>query len=192
MKHIFRILLVGEYGSGKTSFFNRYKDNKYLPIDTIGIDFLKKEIYIHDYKLTIQFWDETHSGRYGSISPAYYRNGKGILFVVDLTDTKTIDFIINERRKNGQNELKKFVSYLVGTKKDKTIENRDEMIEYSKTNGLHYCECSSLTGENVHEIMHRITRDILEKEMLEEKEKQYLYDKQKQNKNKTNKKCIVF
>ena len=191
-KHIIKIVLIGERSSDKNDFFVRFKDNKYNPWSSFGIDVFNKEININNHNLTIRLWKETHTERFLRPSRAYYRGSKGILFVVDLTYEATIDYVIREIE--SRDEQEESTSYIIGTKIDTTIENRDEMIKYSKFKGLQYCECSSLTGENVHEIMNRLLRDILEKEMLKQEEKQSLYNKpeQKQNNNKKNKKCIVF
>jgi GTPase SAR1 family protein len=58
----FKVLLIGDSGTGKSSFLLRFTDDVWLPPDqvnaTIGVDFKVKSIIIDEkkYKLTIWVW----------------------------------------------------------------------------------------------------------------------------------------
>ena len=54
--HLFKILLVGDTGAGKTSFILRFSENKFSSrfISTIGIDFRVKTIERRGFKIKLQ------------------------------------------------------------------------------------------------------------------------------------------
>ena len=193
-----KLLLVGQYGVGKSSFFNRYFEKKFHPyVLSFSLDVKKKIVYYKGYNLILQMWDLVYSERMRGLLPDYYIKCKGILFVIDLTDKKSFDFINNERESIKRNckeeQIEHFIYYLIGTKCDLKREiSKEEAINYCNQYGYNYFECSALTGENVNEIMSCLLRDIIEREILLTKEHKYLIDKQKKVKNKNNKQCFIF
>ena len=56
--HLFKILLVGGTGAGKTCFILRFADNRFTEkfIATIGIDFRVKTIERKGYKIKLPSW----------------------------------------------------------------------------------------------------------------------------------------
>ena len=86
-------------------------------------------------------------------------------------------------------EKKKNVRYFIESKSDlceKREVSKEEAIALSKEYGYKYFECSALIGENVHESVHCIIRDIIERELLSNNDKKYLTNKDRNNK------CIIF
>ena len=193
-----KLLLIGQYGVGKSSFFNRYFEKKFHPyVLSFSLDVKKKIVYYKGYDLILQMWDLVYSERMRGLLPDYYIKCKGILFLIDLTDKKSFDFINNERESIKRNckeeQIEHFIYYLIGTKCDLKREiSKEEAINYSNQYGYNYFECSALTGENVNEIISCLLRDIIEREILLTKEHKYLIDKPKNVKNKNNKQCFIF
>ena len=58
-KLVFKILLVGNAGVGKSSLLTRFVDGIYKDfyISTIGVDFKIKTVYIGQTEIKIQIWD---------------------------------------------------------------------------------------------------------------------------------------
>ena len=80
-----KLLLVGQYGVGKSSFFNRYFEKKFHPyVLSFSLDVKKKIVYYKGYNLILQMWDLVYSERMRGLLPDYYIKCKGILFVIDL------------------------------------------------------------------------------------------------------------
>ena len=187
---ILKIFVPGEYGSGTSSICRRFSENKFIIKRTsrIGIDFVRKVIHYKENQFTIQLWEQAHNERFNTISRMYYKYSKGFLLVFTPT-LSSIEYIKNENEYIMSNtETKKNVRYLIESKSDlceKREVSKEEAIALSKEYGYKYFECSALTGENVHEIVHCIMRDIIERELLDN-DKKYLTNKNR------NKKCIIF
>jgi Ras-related protein Rab-8A len=56
--HLFKILLIGDSGVGKTCILCRFSDDSFNPsfISTIGVDFKMKTIELDDKKIKLQLW----------------------------------------------------------------------------------------------------------------------------------------
>ena len=187
---ILKILVPGKYGSGTSSICRRFSENKFERTSTIRIDFYRKVIHYKENQFTIQLWEQAHNERFNTISRMYYKYSNGFLLVFTPTERSSIEYIKNENEYIMSNtETKKNVRYLIESKSDlceKREVSKEEAIAVSKEYGYKYFECSALTGENVHEIVHCIIRDIIERELLSNNDKKYLTNKDRNNK------CIIF
>ena len=186
---ILKILVPGKYGSGTSSICRRFSENKFVRTITVGVDFVRKVIHYKENQFTIQLWEQAHNERFNTISRMYYKYSKGFLLVFTPT-LSSIEYIKNENEYIMSNtETKKNVRYFIESKSDlceKREVSKEEAIALSKEYGYKYFECSALTGENVHEIVHCIMRDIIEVELLSKNDKKYLTNKDRNNK------CIIF
>ena len=56
---LYKIILIGDSGVGKSSILLRYIDNCFTDsfISTIGVDFKTKTITVSDKKVKLQLWD---------------------------------------------------------------------------------------------------------------------------------------
>ena len=92
---LFKLLLIGDSGVGKTSLLLGYSDNNFNNnfIPTIGIDFKIKTIELHGKKIKLQIWDTAGQERFISITTSYYRGAMGIMLVYDVTNSKSFDNI---------------------------------------------------------------------------------------------------
>ena len=189
---ILKILVPGKYGSGTSSICRRFSENKFIIKRTsrIGIDFVRKVIHYKENQFTIQLWEQAHNERFNTISRMYYKYSNGFLLVFTPTERSSIEYIKNEHEYIMINTgTKKNVKYLIESKSDlceKREVSKEEAIALSKEYGYKYFECSALTGENVHEIVHCIIRDIIERDLLSINNKKYLVVHNRY------KKCIIF
>ena len=57
--YLYKILLIGDSGVGKSSILNRFVDNTYLEnnMSTIGVDFKIKTIELDGKTIKLQLWD---------------------------------------------------------------------------------------------------------------------------------------
>lgn len=56
--HLFKLLLIGDSGVGKSSLLLRFADNSYTGnyITTIGVDFKIRTITIDNQRIKLQIW----------------------------------------------------------------------------------------------------------------------------------------
>jgi small GTP-binding protein len=127
---IFKVVLVGDSGVGKTNILLRYTKNEFN-LDskaTIGVEFFSKKFELNNYNIKAQIWDTAGQERYKSITNAYYKGAKGALVVYDITKRGSFDSIdkwIPELRNNGDSQI---TIILVGNKCD-LKEQREVSIE---------------------------------------------------------------
>ena len=84
---IYKIILVGDSGVGKTCLLSMYVKGECGPsIPTIAVEFCTKEIELaENYKVKVQLWDTAGQERFKSLAMTYYRKAYGILLLFDVT-----------------------------------------------------------------------------------------------------------
>ena len=87
-EHLFKVLIIGDSASGKTSLLNRIADDTFVENvhATIGIDFKSYACEIEEQIIKLQLWDTAGQERFRTISPLLYRGVHGIVIVFDVTD----------------------------------------------------------------------------------------------------------
>eukprot|EP01129_Flabellula_baltica_P013482 TRINITY_DN6263_c0_g1_i1.p2 TRINITY_DN6263_c0_g1~~TRINITY_DN6263_c0_g1_i1.p2 ORF type:complete len:205 (+),score=45.63 TRINITY_DN6263_c0_g1_i1:619-1233(+) len=92
---LYKVLVVGDIGVGKTSVIRRYVNggfsNQYKT--TIGVDFAMKTIQLDDMIVRLQLWDIAGQERFGSMTRVYYKEAVAALIVFDLSRFSTLDSV---------------------------------------------------------------------------------------------------
>jgi Ras-related protein Rab-1A len=163
--YLFKILMIGDSGVGKSAILHRYCDDIYSDnyISTIGVDFKVKTIKVDGLTIKLQIWDTAGQERFRSITSSYYRGAQAILCVFDLSDYLTFDKIftvwIEEVKKQNQISNSSSEIILVGAKcdqqKNDIINKRLENLEYE------YFETSSKKNIGVPELFEGVARKLL-------------------------------
>ncbi|EHY65088.1 GTP-binding protein YPTM2 [Nematocida ausubeli] len=168
---LFKILVVGSSGVGKTCILLRYTDSIYKETygTTIGVDFKMKNITVDDKVVKLQLWDTAGQERFRTITSSYYRNANGILLVFDTTDPESFNDLkgwINEIRNNINSKI---VIYILANKIDTgNILVSDEEIssfieKYTSDNLMiiGFSKVSAKTGEGVDHAFREIAHAIM-------------------------------
>lgn len=88
VKYLFKIILIGNSGVGKTSLMKGYTDETYSfsQASTIGVDFKIKTLELDGEKIKLQIWDTAAQERFRVIISNFYRGAHGIIIVFDMCD----------------------------------------------------------------------------------------------------------
>ncbi|XP_019340292.1 ras-related protein Rab-8A isoform X7 [Alligator mississippiensis] len=73
--YLFKLLLIGDSGVGKTCALFRFSEDAFNAtfISTIGIDFKIRTIELEGKRIKLQIWDTAGQERFRTITTAYYR-----------------------------------------------------------------------------------------------------------------------
>uniref|UniRef100_A0A2P2I569 Ras-related protein Rab n=1 Tax=Hirondellea gigas TaxID=1518452 RepID=A0A2P2I569_9CRUS len=92
----YKVLVIGEYGVGKTAIIQRYTKGHFSPNYklTIGVDFAVKTLtWDAKTKIHLQLWDIAGHERFGQLTRVYYKYAVAALVVFDLTRASTLDAV---------------------------------------------------------------------------------------------------
>ena len=165
-EYIYKIIICGDAGVGKTSTILRFTDNafrrSYLP--TIGVNVSKKKI-IHE-RATLQFiiWDIAGQMKFKQFRAPFYEGADGVLLVLDQTNPDSLESIIkwyeDIHRHLKDKEIKGFILGNKSDLRDKISVATSEALKVATDLNLEYIETSALTGQNIGEVFDRLG-DIL-------------------------------
>jgi Ras-related protein Rab-32 len=95
-EYLYKILVVGDIGTGKTSIIKRYVHNIFSSAykSTIGVDFALKVLkWDNNTVIRLQLWDIAGQERFGNMTRVYYKEAVGALVVFDITRPPTFDAV---------------------------------------------------------------------------------------------------
>jgi len=152
--YLFKVLLIGDTGVGKSSLLTRYVENEYHHnyIATIGVDFRNKTIRSEGELAKLQLWDTAGQERFETINSTYYRGAHGILVCFDLTNNTSFTRVQHWLNTINNRVNTPPVIILVGLKNDlivKRVVSRADAEMYAIKNKMPYFEASSKTGKGV-------------------------------------------
>ncbi|KAF4519988.1 hypothetical protein B566_EDAN005488 [Ephemera danica] len=128
---LFKIVLIGDCGVGKTCVVQRFKSGTFVERhgNTIGVDFSMKTVMVDGKKVKLQIWDTAGQERFRTITQSYYRSANGVIIVYDITKRSSFlslqRWIEEVRRYTASNVL----LILVGNKSDMEALREVEFVE---------------------------------------------------------------
>lgn len=96
-EHLYKVLVIGELGTGKTSFIKRYVHQFFSQNyrATIGVDFALKVLnWDQNTIIRLQLWDIAGQERFGNMTRVYYKEALGAFIVFDVTRSATFDAVV--------------------------------------------------------------------------------------------------
>ena len=163
--HLFKILIIGESGVGKTCFLLRYAENSFVAnhLLTIGIDFKIKVVEIEGKVIKLQIWDTAGQDRFRTITKTYYKGSHGVILVYDVCDERSFGNVKNWVNQIEQNAKSSICKVLVGNKCDKAerVIKEEQGRQLAEEYNMKFYETSAKTGQNVEEAFRYLTGEIL-------------------------------
>ena len=152
--YLFKMLIIGDSGVGKSSLMNRFSDNVFSEsyINTIGVDFKIRTIEVNGKMIKLQIWDTAGQERFRTIVSAYYRGAHGIMIVFDITDKDSYNNVNMWRNEIQKYAVPNIKTILIGNKADvesKRQVDYSEAKEYADSMNMTYFETSAKTALNV-------------------------------------------
>ena len=152
--YLFKLLLIGDSGVGKSCLLLRFADDTYTEsyISTIGVDFKIRTIQLDGKTIKLQIWDTAGQERFRTITSSYYRGAHGIIVVFDVTDQESFMNVkqwLHEIDRYACQNVKKL---LVGNKCDlasKRAVPTEQAQEFADSLGIQYLETSAKNSTNV-------------------------------------------
>lgn len=165
--YLFKYVIIGETGVGKSAFSERFVDNKFIYNyePTLGVDFKTKNITLEDRTVVkIHLWDTAGHEKFASIVKHYYKGVAGIILMYDVTNRGSfakLQYWLNKIKFFKDNSVKVPI-ILIGNKVDTGHReiNVDIAQRFALQNNLLYSECSAKTGENVIQSIKKLTKNI--------------------------------
>ena len=166
--YLFKLLLIGDSGVGKSCLLFRFTDNSYSEsyISTIGVDFKIRTLEVDGKMIKIQIWDTAGQERFRTITSSYYRGAHGIIVVYDVTDKDSFSNI-----KQWLCEIERYATgpvnkLLVGNKCDlqsTRAVDTSTAAAYAQELGIPFLEISAKDSVNVDKAFLNMIRSIRER-----------------------------
>lgn len=168
----FKVLVIGDASTGKTSFIKRYVHEYFSSAykATIGLDFALKTIKFDENTIIkLQLWDIAGQERFNSMIRVYYRDALGALIVFDANNPTSFESV--ERWKNDLDSKVRLSNgnavpcLLLANKCDLIRRDQndiDRLERYAAENGFIGCIYTSPRYDiNIEEAANLLVREIL-------------------------------
>jgi small GTP-binding protein len=174
-KNELKIIVVGNSGTGKTSFVNKWIKNTFDENykATIVSEFSYKIVDYKDKSYKIQLWDLAGMDQNICITKIFSKDSNGCIVLSDITNERTLNECV--KWKNTVDETTKFIdgtnipAILIRNKVD-LLENDDnnndeeQMKEFCQSHSFLRCfKTSAKTGINIDEAMNFLISTIIDK-----------------------------
>ncbi|XP_071957862.1 ras-related protein Rab-32-like isoform X2 [Antedon mediterranea] len=172
-EHLYKVLVIGDLGVGKTSVIKRYVHQFFSQHyrATIGVDFALKVInWDADTLIRLQLWDIAGQERFGNMTRVYYKEAVGAFIVFDVTRVSTFEAVAKWKNDldskvqlpNGSNIPVVLLANKCDQAKEGLVQNNSQMDEYCKEKGfIGWFETSAKENINIDEAARFLVTSIL-------------------------------
>ncbi|XP_061904789.1 ras-related protein Rab-32 [Entelurus aequoreus] len=169
---LFKVLVIGDLGVGKTSIIKRYVHHIFSQHyrATIGVDFALKVLqWGHNIVIRLQLWDIAGQERYGNMTRVYYREAVGALVVFDITRASTFDAVLKWKddldSKVTLNHGRPIPAVLLANKADQATCQQPKLDAFCRENGfIGWFGTSAKDNTNIEEATRFLVEHILNNE----------------------------
>ncbi|XP_067653639.1 ras-related protein Rab-11B-like [Haliotis asinina] len=170
--YIWKVVLVGDSGVGKTNLLSRFTRNEFNAESksTIGVEFATRNVMIKGKTVRAQIWDTAGQERYRAITSVYYRGAVGALVLYDITKPQSFQNLDKWLQELKDHADPTACIMLVGNKTDLRHLRAVTMEEgrtVAEKNGYSFIETSALDSTNVGEAFNNLIVDIFKMQVEE-------------------------
>eukprot|EP01059_Diplonema_ambulator_P036223 TRINITY_DN895_c0_g1_i2.p1 TRINITY_DN895_c0_g1~~TRINITY_DN895_c0_g1_i2.p1 ORF type:complete len:213 (+),score=48.04 TRINITY_DN895_c0_g1_i2:54-692(+) len=164
-QYLFKVVLIGDSGVGKSNLMTRYTADEFNveSPSTIGVEFMTKSMKADGRDIKVQIWDTAGQERFRAISRSIYHGAKGAMLVYDITNQQSFDNIstwLQELRSHVQPSA---VIMLIGNKCDlehlRTVQ-KEQAKQFAADNQLVLLETSALDSTNVDKAFEWLVKEV--------------------------------
>jgi len=184
-EYVYKVLVVGDIGTGKTSIIKRFVHNIFSEHykSTIGVDFALKILHWDpNTTVKLQLWDIAGQERFGNMTRVYYKEAVGAFVVFDVTRTSTFDAVAKWKNDLDQKvtlppDDRPIPVVLLANKcdlpRDPGLKTPQMLDKYCEENGFIGCfETSAKNNSNIEKAAKALVAKILENDRVQEEEDQ--------------------
>eukprot|EP00640_Fibrocapsa_japonica_P005153 CAMPEP_0113936284 /NCGR_PEP_ID=MMETSP1339-20121228/3227_1 /TAXON_ID=94617 /ORGANISM="Fibrocapsa japonica" /LENGTH=204 /DNA_ID=CAMNT_0000938699 /DNA_START=177 /DNA_END=791 /DNA_ORIENTATION=- /assembly_acc=CAM_ASM_000762 len=170
--HLFKVLLIGDAGVGKSSILMRFTDDTFDEHlqNTIGVDFKVKILDVEGKRVKLTIWDTAGQERFRTLTSSYYRGAHAIILVYDVSWRETFENLsqwLQEVEIYSPNGGKDMVKLLVGNKIDKERQvSKQEAQSWARSRNMIFMEASAKTKVGVKTVFSEVVQKILDNPVL--------------------------
>ena len=164
--YLFKIIIVGESGVGKSALTKRLCEQTFSPLHdiTIGVEFETKTIQIDDTIIKSHIWDTAGQEQFAPIVATYFRDCAGAFIVFDVCDARTFQKLeIWHRHILNYNENRVVPIVLIGNKVDDTYHrliSKKDAQRFAIKHNMKYIETSAKHNINIENFFKILIQDI--------------------------------
>ena len=166
-----KIIIVGDSGTGKTSFVNKYILNRFADTyqATIATQFSSKILEIDGITYRLQFWDIAGQDRSVTTTNIFCKNTNGVVLCCEINDKNTLNNTIIWKNSIEQNiDVTNVPMIIIQNKCDllgselEYNKGIEELKEFTERNGIKNCfRTSAMTGFGIQESMEYLIQEII-------------------------------
>lgn len=193
--YLFKVVIVGDSGVGKSNILLRFTENNFSFSfhPTIGVDFKIKTFKMENYTIKLQLWDTAGQERFKNVANTYYKGAHAVFLVYDITNVSSFNNV-----EKWCEEVDKFadcmlVKMLIGNKLDLQDQRKvstSEAKSLAEKLKIGFLETSAKDTINIEEAFQYLVKESIE-ELNKKKSRENSETKQPRNVNEGGNKVIL-
>jgi small GTP-binding protein len=168
---VYKLIVVGDAGVGKTALARRYTEGKFdeTYLFTLGVDFFTKIAKVKGHRVKLVVYDTGGQERFDFIRGLYFEGSAGAVIAYDVTNRKSFDRV-GHWKKQVEQRCEGIPLILVGCKVDleeRRAVSRQEGEARAKQEKMVFVESSAKADQNVSDVFQKLADmvwDAFEKE----------------------------